>query len=166
MSTSVLSLEDFTHPSGAPNILCFRLVDTYTSLTAPDVKEHIELSMKESDSVLRVLICTSAFGMGIDCKGIQSIIHWKPPNNLEEYIQEVGRGGREGKATTALLCLTTKCLTNVEPSMKDYCNNTIRCRRDILMSHFVTNYKSSIMGSCICCDLCERLCKCNDCSSK
>ena len=50
--------------------------------------------MQKGDSCLRVLICTNAFGMGIDCKAVHNVVHWGPPEEIEAYVQEVGRGGR------------------------------------------------------------------------
>ncbi len=44
---------------------------------------------------LDVVVCTNAFGMGIDKEGIHTVIHSGPPNNLESYIQEIGRIARK-----------------------------------------------------------------------
>ena len=41
------------------------------------------------------LICTKAFGMGIDVKDIKHIIHFAPSGNLSDYVQEVGRAARD-----------------------------------------------------------------------
>ena len=156
----------FTDPIGAPNLSCFRLVDMYTSVTVPSVKEEIEKSMKDKDSTLRILVCTTAFGMGIDCQGVRSVIHWGPPKDIENYIQEVGRGGRDGRSTTAMLCFSNKSLTTTESSMKDYCLNTTKCRRKFLMAHFVDLYHSDISGTCACCDICKPICTCSNCMPK
>ena len=43
-----------------------------------------------------VLCATKAFGLGVDKNGIRSVIHWDPPDSLEDYLQESGRGGRDG----------------------------------------------------------------------
>ena len=45
---------------------------------------------------LQVICCTSAFGMGIDKPDIRQIIHYHLPTQVESFIQEVGRGGRDG----------------------------------------------------------------------
>lgn len=154
---------EFTHPIGAPDISYFRLVDMYTSVTTPDVKEQIQKQMQQRDSCLRVLICTNAFGMGIDCKEVHSVIHWGPPGDIEAYVQEVGRGGRDGSETKACLYFDKEATAAVDRNMKRYCMNEAVCRRKLLMSYFVEQYSSSIMSSCKCCDVCKQCCRCVQC---
>ena len=156
--------KEFTHPIGAPNIACFRLVDMYSSVTVSTVKGEIEKSMKKEESTLRVLICTNAFGMGVDCQGVRSVIHWGPPRDLEEYLQEIGRGGRDGKPTQAHLYYDKKSLVTCDHSMHEYCRSTT-CRRHFIMSRFVEDYSSTIIGSCKCCDVCEQSCAFVDCTT-
>ncbi len=55
---------------------------------------------------IQFVICTSAFGMGIDKADVRWIIHYHSPELLAEYIQEVGRGGRDGMPATALTLIS------------------------------------------------------------
>ena len=66
-------------PVGSPAaILGNRLVDIFCKGTEDQVKNNIICQITKPDSKLRVLICTAAFGMGVDCVGVERIIHYGP----------------------------------------------------------------------------------------
>nr|WP_214698253.1 ATP-dependent DNA helicase RecQ [Exiguobacterium sp. s57] len=50
-----------------------------------------------------VMVCTSAFGMGVNKDNVRSVIHFQLPATVEAYMQEIGRAGRDGQPAFAVL---------------------------------------------------------------
>ncbi len=75
--------------------------DYYHAGRSGDDKNDITARFKEGK--IAVLFATKAFGMGVDISNIRYVFHMTPPAGLEDYIQEIGRAGRDRKAADAFL---------------------------------------------------------------
>jgi ATP-dependent DNA helicase RecQ len=86
----------------------------FESWQYPTAAYHAGLSVRQRRTIeqswlegrTQFVVCTSAFGMGIDKPDVRWIVHFHAPSLLAEYLQEVGRGGRDGYAATALTLIS------------------------------------------------------------
>lgn len=95
--------KEITEPKGFLNFACFRLVDRFTACTYESVKDTILQVFPKPSGHMRVIVATIAFAMGLDCPNVRHVIHWGPPPNVESYIQETERAGRDGLPATVIL---------------------------------------------------------------
>jgi len=91
-----------------------------------------ERNKKQEDWInnkTRVIVCTNAFGMGIDKTDVRTVIHYDSPDCIENYYQEAGRAGRDGKRAFAILLYHATDIEELEylptirfPSIEDIRN--------------------------------------------
>lgn len=70
-----------------------RMIEMYHAGTPAPVKEHIAQMMATDDGQIGTLICTAAFGMGVNWKSMRHVIHFGPSKSVELYFQESGCAG-------------------------------------------------------------------------
>ena len=116
---------------------------------------------------VKVMCCTNAFGMGIDKKGVKFVIHLTLPSSLEDYIQESGRGGRDGDYCSCVLLFrfgdrsfhlrNIAALPSHEANLSllnvitDFCMQTSLCRQQFIAKYFEEEHGDV----CKCCDICQ-----------
>lgn len=68
------------------------------------MKETIKLEMNNPNGKLRILIATSAAGMGVNFSNLNQVINYRPPKDIDSFVQQIGRAGRD-TATIAMALL-------------------------------------------------------------
>ena len=110
------------------------VVTMFHSKTPEQIKQKV-LSLLEENGNCRIVIATSALGMGVNIPNIRQILHYGTPPDLESYLQEVGRGGRE--PCKATLYYRPFHLAHCDENMRNFLKNTDgNCRRKFLMNYF------------------------------
>ena len=140
-----------------------RLIDMFHMKTSDVVKSSICKSYEDPAGHIRVVLCSTSFSMGLDVKGVDTVVHYGPANSLEDYIQETGRAGRNPTENSHAILLRYKrslSSKNISQEMKTYVNSP-NCRRFNLLQSFTKDMESiSPVLAHMCCDNCTKLCKC------
>ncbi len=69
-------------------------------------EERREIESNWLNSKIPFVVCTSAFGMGINQPHVRWVVHFHAPLLLSEYVQEIGRAGRDGEDSIALMLIS------------------------------------------------------------
>ena len=145
------------------NTVCLhkRLFDMVHSRTPDDVKRHVQESIQQEDSRLRILIATKVIGMGLDL-AVDMIVHYGPPSTVEDYLQQIGRSGRRGGHANAVLLYSGKQLRNVESEMLRVIKSD-KCHREEVLQGFHPSENQAPSPKHLCCNTCKTTCDCGHC---
>ena len=106
-----------------------RIVDYYTGCTQESVRNTILKQFSINDLCLRVIIATVAFGLGVNCSNVRRVIHFGVPENIETYVQQVGRAGRDGSLTQCTMPFGSGIYKKFcNQYIIDYCKLKDRCQ--------------------------------------
>lgn len=154
------------------------LTDTLDSMGYSVLNYHAGLSAeiraKNQEEFVKdqvqIMIATIAFGMGIDKPNVRYVINYDLPKSIEEYYQEIGRAGRDGLPSTALLLYSSGDINKVRFFFEEAADPvkseillqgmvsfaTARtCRRKILLGYFGEKFTVDEESKEYCCDICS-----------
>jgi ATP-dependent DNA helicase RecQ len=115
-----------------------QVASALTRAQIPSARYHGKMRTSERASTQRkfmkptrrlVMVATSAFGMGIDKPNIRYILHYQVPGSLEQYVQEAGRAGRDGKRSECVLLFDPNDLRIQEHLQEKGRSNPAQVRR-------------------------------------
>ncbi|KAF2292854.1 hypothetical protein GH714_029384 [Hevea brasiliensis] len=91
--------------------LCDNNISSKSYHSAIPSKDRSQIQELFCSNKIRVVVATVAFGMGLDKRDVGAVIHYSLPESLEEYVQEIGRAGRDGRLSYCHLFFddTTYC---------------------------------------------------------
>ena len=106
-----------------------------------------------TDGPVRVVVATKALGMGVNIPNVERVCRFGIPDTIENYIQEIGWAGRDGRKIYSIFYLKSYHLAHCDDSMKAFTNNPeTKCRREMVAKHA----KVSPLHDC--CDVCTEKC--------
>ena len=156
----LLLQEKSVFPAGSDDVAKNRLVDMFHSEHSDKIKQQIINSLSDPSSVLRVVIATSALGMGVDFKGVNLIVNYGPPREIESYMQAFGRAGRDGSEAHSIILYHGAQRVGLTQNMRDYVLNDSSCRRVKLLALYDREEVKPLTPKHACCDFCANSCNC------
>lgn len=146
--------------------LGYSVLNYHAGLSDEIRAKNQELFVKDQ---IQIMVATIAFGMGIDKPNVRYVINYDLPKSLEEYYQEIGRAGRDGLPSSALLLYSAGDIHKIRFFFEDAADpekseillqgmikfaSSRTCRRKALLAYFGESFTPE-SDSTNCCDICS-----------
>ena len=138
-----------------------RLFAMFHLTTNEKIKRAVCESFQDPSGLVTVVLCSTSFSMGLDVRSVHTVVHFGPAHDLDDYLQESGRAGRNPSVKcNAVLLRYKNCLSsqNISKEMKEFVKRS-DCRRLALLKPFSEN-SQSLQPAHDCCDNCTVNCHC------
>ncbi|XP_052785991.1 ATP-dependent DNA helicase RecQ-like [Mya arenaria] len=137
------------------------MIQMYHSETTKDIKHSVQGLLRNQDSKA-IIIATSALGLGLDVANCNSVIIYGLPKSVIDLLQEMGRVGRDGRKSVAIIVYKSTHLRNANEEVRNVCTTNM-CRRQELLStllneHELEEISQSTHDHHSCYDDCQRNC--------
>ncbi|XP_076146136.1 putative ATP-dependent DNA helicase Q1 [Alosa pseudoharengus] len=134
------------------------LIGMFHSQTLPQNKNRV-LSSLSGQGSCRVVVATTALGMGLNFPNVSHIVMYGLPDDVEAMVQQVGRAGRGGLQAHAIV-YAVKQHTKLDPAVKTVLETGVTsCLRKALYCHF-EEHTTSVHPGHLCCTHCHSVCSC------
>ena len=125
------------------------------------IKKSVTSSFEGLHGKVRLVFASTSLSMGVDFPHVRYVIHYGPSRNLTSHLQEVGRGGRDGKQAFHLTIYHGRHLTACEEDIKRAVQKSKKscCRVSFLKDY--DDQVCSLIPLYNCCSVCHKACMCN-----
>ena len=138
-----------------------RVVEMYSHIhSGLETEKRLLAEFPKKDSIIRCLVSTVAFGMGINIPDIKYVVNWGVPSSATTYWQEVGRCGRDGEPAKAILYAFPGSISKalLQKEMLTFCDEVLggKCIRQSILINFDKNV-TNVSAAKTCCSNCEKV---------
>jgi superfamily II DNA helicase RecQ len=121
-----------------------RVVEMYSHIhSGLETEKRLLMEFPKKESVIRCLVSTVAFGMGINIPDIRYVVNWGVPSSVTTYWQEVGRCARDGQPGKAILYAFPGSINKalLQKEMLAFCDDALggKCIRQSILCNFAEN---------------------------
>lgn len=152
-----------------------RMIAMFHRSTTEERKMLVLSEFKKPSSVIRLVIATSSFEMGLDFPDVSIVVNYAAPRSLESFAQQSGRGGRGIPQAYSLIIYQNASIGKgaATDEMRRFVMTKSECRRKILLDNFslalnrekddTFSWSGESPLGCKCCDICREKCSCDGC---